>query len=108
MTPFFSKTITAIPAVLPSSSLLRLFQHPKSPSHSSNGINLHRSNDSRCSLFRIYSQKSRLTNSTNIFRNSLDTVPNEREIKFFFQPSASRPNGPDPIVLKINGFIIWK
>ena len=58
------------------------------------------------SAFRISSHQNRLTNITDIFRDSLDTVPNKREIKVFLQPSASRPDGEDALILKINAFIL--
>ena len=70
-----------------------------------NRINLHAMNDSGDSAFFL-SVLSRvfLTNSANVLRNSDDAVPNKRDVKIFFQPSASRPHGPDPLFVGIAAF----
>ena len=67
------------------------------PGYLSNEINLHAMNDSRDSEFFLSSKHSLLANSANILRSSDDAVPNECNVmlRFFFQPTASRPDDPD-------------
>ena len=65
------------------------------------GINLLATSDSMDSIFLIYSKQSFLTNNANVLRNSDDDVPNEPEVKFFLQLSASRPDGIDPPILTL-------
>ena len=47
---------------------------------------------------------SLLTNNPNVLRKWDDAVPNERDIRIFLQPSASRPDGPDPPFISIAAF----
>ena len=54
--------------------------------------------------FVISSKPSLLTNSANVLRNLDDAVPNKRDVKVFLQPSASRPDGPDPPLVSIAAF----
>ena len=61
-------------------------------------------NNSRDSLFFISSKQSLLTNSANVLRKSDDAVPNERDVRIFLQPSASRLDGPDPPFVSIAAF----
>ena len=75
-----------------------------SPGSLSNEINLHAANDSRDSEFIIFSKPSLLTNSTNALRISDDAVLNERDVNFFLQLSASRPDGPDSSFVSIAAF----
>ena len=61
-------------------------------------------NDSRDYAFFISSKQSLLTNSGNVLGKSDDAVPNERDVRIFLQPSASRPDGPDPPFVSIAAF----
>ena len=61
-------------------------------------------NDSRDSAFFISSKQSLLTKSTNVLRKSDDAAPNEHDIRIFLQPSASRPDGPNPCFVSIAAF----
>ena len=70
----------------------------------SNGINLHAMNDSRDSAFFISSTQSLLANSANILCSSNNAVLNEPDVRIFLQPSASRPDGPDPPFVSIATF----
>ena len=65
---------------------------------------MHAMNDSRDSAFFISSKQSLLTNSANVLRKSDDTVSNERDVRIFLQPSASRPDGQDPPFVSIAAF----
>ena len=61
-------------------------------------------NDSRYSVFLIFSKQSLLTNSANVLHKSDDSVPNERDVKIFLLPLASRTDGPDPPFVSIAAF----
>ena len=100
-TSFFNRIITAFPEIL-----LSTFPTPigLSPDRLSNGINLHAMNDSRDYAFFISSKQSLLTNSGNVLGKSDDAVPNERDVRIFLQPSASRPDGSKPPFYRIAAF----
>ena len=74
-----------------------------SPGRLSDGINLRETNESRDSVFYIFSKQSR---STNILRNSDDAVSNEHEFRIFLQLSVSRLDGLDSPFINIAAFII--
>ena len=99
-TSFFNRIIAVLPAIhLSTSTPIGL-----SPDRLSNGINLHAMNDFRDSAFFISSKHSLLTNSANVLRKSDDAVPNERDVRIFLQPSASRPDGSKPPFYRIAAF----
>ena len=100
-TSFFNRIITAFPAIFLSTSPTPI---GLSPGHLSNEINLHVMNDSRDSAFFIFSKQNLLTNSANVLRKSDDAVPNERDVRIFLQPSASRPDGSKPPFYRIAAF----
>ena len=98
----FRKIITAFPAILLSTFSTSV---GLSPVHLSYEINLYATNDSRDSVFLISSKQSRFTNNANVHLSD-DDVPNDCNIKIFLQPSALRPDCPDPPFVNNAAFVI--
>ena len=78
----------------------------RSPGFLSNGINLHASNasndDDRSSVVQNF-----FMTSANVLHRSFELLPHWFDVKIHFQPSASRPEGPDePLVLSIAFFTL--
>ena len=96
-TTFFNRIITAFPA-LTSPNLIGL-----SPDCLSHGIKLYAMNNSRDSVFLISSKQS-FNKDCKLLHNSDDAVPNERDVKIFFQLSTSRPDAPDLPFVSITAF----
>ena len=100
---FLNNIIIALPAILCSTS-------PKSiglsPDFLSSGIGLQARNDSKDVGDSSSSTHKFLINWAKVLRKSNVAIQKAREVKILRQPSASRPDGPDPPFVNIEAYII--
>ena len=93
---FLNNIITALPAILCSTSHIPI---SLSPGFLSSGISQQATDDSNDYGDSSSSTQNVLISWENVLRKFNVAVPKTREVTTLFQPSASRPDGPDPLLL---------